>query len=291
MFGRNHQGKLSKKNLKEKLVQLFHKDPENLAELIHIITISEQKGLIDPETRHMLEGVLDIANERVRDAMIPRSHMITLNKNLKLEECLDIIQKYGHSRYPIISEDKDHIEGILLAKDLLNFMRHNSGKFSVDKILRRPVVVPESKRIDQMLKEFRSNRNHMAIVVDEFGGVSGLITIEDILEVIVGDIEDEYDEVSDIDIRRLNTRIYSIRALTPLEDFNTFFSTSFHDNGIDTIGGFVMKNLGRLPTKGDSIVIEKYQFKVTVADERRIIQLLVTIPKDARVAQLETDLT
>lgn len=290
MLGKANGSKLSKKSLKSKFIQLFHCDPENLSELIDIIRIVEQRGVIDPETRNMLEGVLDIANERVRDAMIPRSHMITLNQNLKFEECLDIIQKYGHSRYPVISEDKDHIPGILLAKDLLNFMRHNSDKFSVEKILRPAVVVPESKRIDQMLKEFRSNRNHMAIVVDEFGGVSGLITIEDILELIVGNIEDEYDEISDTDIRRLNNKIYAIRALTPLYDFNQIFSTAFQDNGIDTIGGFVMKNLGRLPTKGNIIVIEKYQFKVTVVDKRRIIQLLVTIPDDAKAPQLETDL-
>lgn len=289
MLGSSNHSKPVKRGLKSKLSQFFQCDPQSLAELVDIIHVAEKNNIIDPETRNMLVGVLDVVHERVRDAMIPRSQMITLNKHLKLEECLNIIQQHGHSRYPVISADKDHIQGILLAKDLLDFMRHDSGKFSVDKILRPAVVVPESKRIDQMLKEFRSNRNHMAIVVDEFGGVSGLITIEDILEVIVGDIEDEYDEIGDIDIRQLNARIYAIRALTPLDEFNRVFSTQFYANSIDTVGGFVMKNLGRLPTKGDSIVINRYQFKVTVADKRRIIQLLVTIPDDVRTPQLETD--
>ncbi len=148
---------------------------------------------------------MDIADQRVRDIMIPRSQMITLKRNQTLDECLDVIIESAHSRFPVISEDKDHIEGILMAKDLLPFMRSDAEAFSMDKVLRQAVVVPESKRVDRMLKEFRSQRYHMAIVIDEFGGVSGLVTIEDILELIVGEIEDEYDEEDDIDFRQLES--------------------------------------------------------------------------------------
>ncbi|MDU7305939.1 MAG: CNNM family magnesium/cobalt transport protein CorC, partial [Escherichia coli] len=181
------------------LSQLFHGEPKNRDELLALIRDSGQNDLIDEDTRDMLEGVMDIADQRVRDIMIPRSQMITLKRNQTLDECLDVIIESAHSRFPVISEDKDHIEGILMAKDLLPFMRSDAEAFSMDKVLRQAVVVPESKRVDRMLKEFRSQRYHMAIVIDEFGGVSGLVTIEDILELIVGEIEDEYDEEDDID--------------------------------------------------------------------------------------------
>lgn len=186
------------------LSQLFHGEPKNRDELLTLIRDSEQNELIDPDTRDMLEGVMDIADQRVRDIMIPRSQMVTLKRNQALDECLDVIIESAHSRFPVISEDKDHIEGILMAKDLLPFMRSDAEPFSMEKVLRPAVVVPESKRVDRMLKEFRSQRYHMAIVIDEFGGVSGLVTIEDILELIVGEIEDEYDDEEDIDFRQLS---------------------------------------------------------------------------------------
>ncbi|OCG36792.1 MULTISPECIES: CNNM family magnesium/cobalt transport protein CorC [unclassified Gilliamella] len=269
------------------LSQLFHSEPKDKEELIEVIREAEENELIDPDTLDMIEGVMDIAEQRVRDIMIPRSQIVTIKDNYSLDECLDIISEHGHSRYPVISEDRDHIEGILLAKDLLIFIRQGIDNFDLKKILRPTVVVPESKRVDHMLKEFRMQRYHMAMAIDEFGGVSGLVTIEDILELIVGDIEDEYDEVEDRDIRRLTQSVYTVRALTPVEDFNEIFSTDFSDDEMDTIGGLVMQHFGRLPLRGEIITIDGYQFKVTIADRRRIIQLHVTIPDGATVPNLE----
>jgi magnesium and cobalt transporter len=263
------------------LNQLFHGEPKNRNDLLDLIRDSEQNELIDPDTRDMLEGVMDIAEQRVRDIMIPRSQIVTLKNNQSLEECLDVIIESAHSRFPVISEDKDHIEGILMAKDLLPFMLGDAKAFSMDKVLRPAVVVPESKRVDRMLKEFRSQRYHMAIVIDEFGGVSGLVTIEDILELIVGEIEDEFDDEEDRDIRQLNRHTFTIRALTPIEDFNDIFGTHFSDEEVDTIGGLVMQAFGHLPDRGETIEIDNYIFKVAMADSRRIIQVHVKIPDDS----------
>ncbi|MBC8947906.1 MULTISPECIES: CNNM family magnesium/cobalt transport protein CorC [Xenorhabdus] len=269
------------------LNQLFHGEPKNRDDLVELIRDSEQNDLIDPDTREMLEGVMDIADQRVRDIMIPRSQIVTLKRNQSLDECLDVIIDSAHSRFPVISEDKDHIEGILMAKDLLPFMRTNAEPFSIDKVLRQAVVVPESKRVDRLLKEFRSQRYHMAIVIDEFGGVSGLVTIEDILELIVGEIEDEYDDDEDNDIRALSRHSYSVRALTQIEDFNDVFGTNFSDEEVDTIGGLVMQAFGHLPSRGESITIDGYLFKVAMSDSRKIIQVHVKIPDDAGVPSLD----
>ena len=277
----------SKKGFALWLSQLFHSEPKDKEELIEVIREAEENELIDPDTLDMIEGVMDIAEQRIRDIMIPRSQIVTIKDNYSLDQCLDIISEHGHSRYPVFSEDRDHIEGVLLAKDLLIFIRQGIDDFDLKKILRPTVIVPESKRVDHMLKEFRMQRYHMAIAIDEFGGVSGLVTIEDILELIVGDIEDEYDEVEDRDVRRLSPLVYTVRALTPVEDFNEIFATHFSDDEMDTIGGLVMQHFGRLPLRGESIIIDGYQFKVTIADKRRIIQLHVTIPEGAAVPNLE----
>lgn len=261
--------------------QLFHGEPKNRDNLLDLIRDSEQNELIDPDTRDMLEGVMDIAEQRVRDIMIPRSRIITLMKNQSLQECLDVIVESAHSRFPVISEDKDHVEGILLAKDFLPFMLSHEEFFSIEKILRPAGVVPESKRVDRMLKEFRSQHYHMAIVIDEFGVVSGLVTIEDILELIVGEIEDEYDNEEDQEIRQLNHHTFTVRALTPIEDFNEIFNTHFRDEEMDTIGGLVMQAFGHLPARGENIDIDGYNFKVAMADSRRIIQVHVKIPENS----------
>ena len=222
------------------LSQLFHGEPKNRDELLALIRDSGQNDLIDEDTRDMLEGVMDIADQRVRDIMIPRSQMIT-----------------------------------------------DAEAFSMEKVLRPAVVVPESKRVDRMLKEFRSQRYHMAIVIDEFGGVSGLVTIEDILELIVGEIEDEYDEEEDIDFRQLSRHTWTVRALASIEDFNEAYGTHFSDEEVDTIGGLVMQAFGHLPARGESIDIDGYQFKVAMADSRRIIQVHVKLPDDAPQPKLE----
>ncbi|MGL4600620.1 MAG: CNNM family magnesium/cobalt transport protein CorC, partial [Plesiomonas sp.] len=238
------------------LTQLFHGEPKNRSDLFDVIRDSEQNDLIDQETREMIEGVMEISELRVRDIMIPRSQIVTLKKNQTLDECIDVIIQSAHSRFPVISEDKDHIEGLLMAKDLLPFMRSDAEQFEMDSVIRPAVVVPESKRVDRMLKDFRSQRYHMAIVIDEFGGVSGLVTIEDILEEIVGDIEDEYDEEDDRDIRQLSRHTFAVSALAPIDDFNDAFSTHFSDEEVDTIGGLIMQSFGHLPSRGEHVTID-----------------------------------
>lgn len=268
----------SRKTFFQRLGQFFQNEPKDRQTLVEVFRDSEENELIDHDTRDMLEGVIQISEMRIRDIMIPRSQIVTLERNQSLEEIITIINEAQHSRYPVISDGKDNVEGILLAKDMLRYLLPNSEEFNIDNVIRPAVVVPESKRVDRLLKEFQEERYHMAIVVDEFGGVSGVVTIEDILEEIVGDIEDEYDDDEEQEIRQLSKHTFSIKALTPLEDFNERFNTQFSDEDIDTIGGLVMTSFGHLPTRGESIEINGLLFKVSSSDSRRIIQLQVTIP-------------
>ncbi|MFC0180629.1 CNNM family magnesium/cobalt transport protein CorC [Thorsellia kenyensis] len=266
--------------------KFFKKPLQDREELLNIIKEAKSECLIDPETYDMLEGVMDIADQRVRDIMIPRSQIVTLPQDLSLNEYLQIITQSAHSRFPVISEDKDHIEGILLAKDLLPFALDSNLNFDLKSLLRPAVIVPESKRVDSMLKDFRTSRYHMAIVVDEFGGVAGLVTIEDILELIVGDIEDEFDPIEESNIRQLSKHTYSVKALLDIEEFNDIFGTTFNDDDVDTLGGLIMQTMGHLPERGDKVEIDGYLFKVTAADNRRVIQLQVTVPENVNVAPL-----
>ncbi|SHO57993.1 CNNM family magnesium/cobalt transport protein CorC [Vibrio quintilis] len=275
----------SRKSFFERLGQLFQGDPKDRQELVEVIRDSETNELIDHDTKDMLEGVIQISEMRIRDIMIPRSQMVTVDKSATLDELIALIIDAQHSRYPIISEDKDHVEGMLLAKDLLKYLGSDSTPFDIDEVIRTAVVVPESKRVDRLLKEFREERYHMAIVVDEFGGVSGLVTIEDILEEIVGDIEDETDDEEQEEIRQLSKHTFSVNALTTIEDFNETFGTQFSDEEVDTVGGLVMTAFGHLPERGEVVQIGDYQFKVTSADNRRVIQLQVTIPDMVAVSE------
>ncbi|MCE7640122.1 CNNM family magnesium/cobalt transport protein CorC [Vibrio fluvialis] len=268
----------SRKSFFERLGQLFQGEPKDRQELVDVIRDSEVNDLIDHDTRDMLEGVMEIAEMRVRDIMIPRSQMVTIERTDNLDSLVALITDAQHSRYPVVSEDKDHVEGILLAKDLLKYLGSNSSPFNIEEVIRPAVVVPESKRVDRLLKEFREERYHMAIVVDEFGGVSGLVTIEDILEEIVGDIEDEFDDEEQLDIRKLSKHTYSVKALTTIEEFNNTFGTRFSDEEVDTVGGLVMTAFGHLPARGEVVEIDRYNFKVTAADNRRVVQLQVTVP-------------
>ncbi len=266
----------------EKLKLSFSGEPQSKQDLVEVITEAEQRELIDPQTREMIEGVIGVNEMRVRDIMIPRAQMVTIDIDQPVEEFLPVMLDSAHSRFPVINEDKDHIEGILLAKDLLRFAFNNKDEqpFQLRDVLRPAVIVPESKRVDVLLKEFRQQRYHMAIVVDEYGGVSGLVTIEDILELIVGEIEDEYDTEEDgtDDIRPLNKYSYSVKALTPVEEFNRFFETKFSEEEADTIGGIVLKAFGHMPATNDEITIDNIQFKITNSDKRRLVQLKVTLP-------------
>jgi magnesium and cobalt transporter len=264
----------------EKIVQTFAGEPKNKTELVDVITDAQQRDVINPETREMMEGVMEVSEMRVRDIMIPRAQMRTIEKDQSVEEFLPTILESAHSRFPVINEDKDHIEGVLLAKDLLEYAFIPGKEFQLANILRPAVIVPESKRVDVLLKEFRQQRYHMAIVVDEYGGVSGLVTIEDILELIVGEIEDEHDiDEDDMDgIRPLNKHTYSVKALTPLDEFNRFFETSFDMEEADTIGGIVLKAFGHMPQRDEEVSIDRINFKVTNSDKRRLLQLKVTLP-------------
>ncbi|MCW9715472.1 CNNM family magnesium/cobalt transport protein CorC [Avibacterium sp. 21-594] len=267
--------------------RFFQGELKNREELVEVIRDSEQNELIDQDTREMIEGVMEIAELRVRDIMIPRSQIVFIETDQDLDSCLETIIESAHSRFPVITDEKDNIAGILHAKELLKFLRSNAEEFDLLSLLRPVVIVPESKRVDRMLKDFRSERFHMAIVVDEFGAVSGLVTIEDILEQIVGDIEDEFDEEDVADIRQLSRHTYAVRALTDIEDFNQQFHTHFADEEVDTVGGVVMQAFGHLPKRGEEITLENLHFKVTSADSRRIIQLRVTVP-DECLEEIET---
>ncbi|MAO29863.1 MAG: magnesium/cobalt efflux protein [Alteromonas sp.] len=270
----------SGKSWLDKLKLSISGEPKSKEELVDVISEAERSEIIDPQTREMIEGVIGVNEMRVRDIMIPRAQMTTIDVEQDVEAFLPVMLESAHSRFPVISEDKDHIEGILLAKDLLSYAFNAEREFNLRDVLRPAVIVPESKRVDVLLKEFRQQRYHMAIVVDEYGGVSGLVTIEDILEIIVGEIEDEFDteESGTDDIRPLNKSTYSVKALTPVDEFNSFFETSFSEEEADTIGGIVLKAFGHMPETNDEVTIGDIQFKVTNSDKRRLIQLKVSVP-------------
>ena len=271
----------NKISLLKKINNLFNGKPKTQPELLSIIKQAKQDKVIDKKTSEMIKGVFDVSKLRVRDIMIPRVQMVTISHDQSINEFLRIMIDSAHSRFPVITEDKDHIVGLLLAKDLIKFgFRTGTSDFEIKDILRPAVVVPESKRVEALLKEFRSKRYHMAIVVDEYGGVSGLITIEDILEVIVGEIEDEFDDEEVDDIRQIGKRTYAVNALTTLDDFNDYFGTEYNIEEQDTIGGLLIHKLGHLPDRGELITIGQYKFKIINADNRRLIQLQVRIPKE-----------
>ncbi|MGX2955960.1 CNNM family magnesium/cobalt transport protein CorC [Ursidibacter sp. B-7004-1] len=268
---------------------LFQQEPKNREDLVEVIRDSAENELIDSDTKEMIEGVMEISELRVRDIMIPRPQIVFIDANQPLDACVDIIIESAHSRFPVIRDGKDTIEGILLAKELLKYLRSDSEPFNMEEILRPAVIVPESKRVDRMLKEFRSERFHMAIVVDEFGAVSGLVTIEDILEQIVGNIEDEFDEEEIEPIRQLSQHSYAVLALTDIERFNQQFATQFDDEEVDTVGGLVLQAFGYLPKRGETIELNGILFKVTSADSRRLIQLRVTVTDEQLALMQQKD--
>ncbi len=258
----------------ERIGQLFSSEPCNQKDLLDILGVAAENEVIDEDARSIMEGAMQVADMQVRDIMIPRAQMVVIKAECSLENILPQITRSAHSRYPVIGESPDDIMGILLAKDLLpQILNNDHSDFKIESLLRPTVVVPESKRLNVLLREFREKRNHMAIVIDEYGGVAGLVTIEDVLEEIVGEIEDETDAEADRFIRKISDADYFIKALTPIDDFNDYFETTFSDEEFDTIGGLVMQALGHMPTRNEVAVIDKFEFKVINADQRKIHSL------------------
>jgi magnesium and cobalt transporter len=256
-------------------------EPRDLDELSETLEAAAERGIIDGELLEMLEGVLEVAELQVRDIMVPRSQMVVVERDAAPEDILPIVIESGHSRFPVIGDDRDQIVGVLLAKDLLRYFNEGGQQdFDIKECLRPAVFIPESKRLNVLLKEFRANHNHMAFVVDEYGGVAGLVTIEDVLEQIVGDIGDEYDIDDDLDIRKEGERQFTVKAQTRIGDFNEYFGTEFSDEEFDTIGGLVMSNLGRLPRRGEAFAFGGLDFKVLRGDRRRLDALRVVTAKD-----------
>jgi len=264
-----------------RLVESLAGEPQDLEQLTEVLEDARERGLIDADVLAMLEGVLQVSEIQVRDVMVPRSQMVVIQRDEPPERILPVVIESGHSRFPVVGEDRDEVAGILLAKDLLRFFAQGGeGHFDIRECLRPAVFIPESKRLNVLLKEFRVSHNHMAIVVDEYGGVSGLLTIEDVLEQIVGDIGDEYDVDEGEGIRKEAERSFTVPALTRIEDFNRAFGTRFSDEEFDTIGGLVLHELGRMPRRGEAIGIGGLELKVVRADRRRIETLRVTTPRD-----------
>lgn len=266
----------------ERLSQALMFDPRDREQLLDILRDSEKRDLLDADSLGMIEGVLQVSEMQVRDIMIPRSQMVVLSRDSSPEEMLPIIVESGHSRFPVIGDSRDEVVGILLAKDMLRHSVAGSEGFSIREILRPPVFVPESKRLNVLLKEFRSSRNHMAIVVDEYGGVAGMITIEDVLEQIVGEIEDEHDIEESKYILQHNRSHFIVKALTPVEDFNEYFETNFSEEEYDTIGGVVLNEFGHMPKRGEEVVINRMVFRVLRSDNRRVYLLEVLLRPESK---------
>ncbi|WP_019569264.1 HlyC/CorC family transporter [Thioalkalivibrio sp. ALE11] len=260
------------RRLLEPLLRRLRREPRSRRELVETLRGAQERELLDPEALTMLEGVLNVADMQVRDIMIPRPQMEVVRRDAPLSEFLPDVVASAHSRLPVVGDHRDEVVGILLAKDLLRFFGDpDDAAFDMQEILRPAVFVPESKRLNVLLKEFRLSRNHMAIVVDEYGGVAGLVTIEDVLEQIVGEIEDEHD-VEDYltQIMQHPGGRYTIKALTPLDEFNAYFQTAYDEDAFDTVGGLLLSHFAHVPHRGETLTLDGMEFRVLRADNRRL---------------------
>ncbi len=240
-------------------------------DIIKILRSATERQLIGQDALDMIEGVFQVSTMQVRDIMVPRSQMVVLERDVSPEDFLPVMNEHGYSRYPVIKEDRDNVIGVLLAKDLLRYFESDQKqRFVFRDVLRQAVFVPESKRLNVLLADFRANRNHMAIVMNEYGGVAGLVTIEDVLEQIVGDIQDEFDYDEDDSMIRKTDDGFTVKALTPLEDFNDYFNSNFVQGDTETIGGLVTNTFSYLPERGESVDINGFHFTVLHCDSRRI---------------------
>ncbi len=272
------------RNWLERIGQIFGGEPQDREQLIELLKEAKERALIDTDALSMIEGVLQVADQRVRDIMIPRAEMVAIRRDDPLERILEIATESAHSRFPVTGEDKGEVIGIMIAKDLLAYCSTNGRRaFNLRDLLRSAFFVPESKRLNVLLKEFRASRNHMAIVVDEYGSAAGLVTIEDVLEQIVGEIEDEHDFDEGASIFKRSRNEYTAKARTSIEDFNEYFGCDFSDEEFDTIGGLVVNALGHLPKKGETVVLGGFRFTVMRADSRKVLLLGVhPLPADLR---------
>ncbi len=269
----------------DRITQLITGEPRNREDLIETLETAQERGLLDHGALAMIEGVLELHELRARDLMIPRGQMAVLEHDMDIDTLLATVRESGHSRYPVIGEDRDEVLGLLLVKDLLHLLPHQQASeaddaseepFDLAPYLRPALFVPESKRIDALLAELRASRNHMAMVIDEYGGIAGLVTIEDILEEIVGAIDDEHDTAEDVLIRAAGNDRYIVHALTPIEEFNEVTGAALSDEDFDTVGGLVTHALGHLPQRDEVIELEGFKFRVISADRRRLHRMRVT---------------
>ena len=262
----------------ERLSLAFSGEPQTRADLIEILRDAQENGLVSTDTLKMLEGALAVSELQVGDIMLPRSQMVSLPADASFMDLMKMVVESGHSRFPVHGEDKDDILGILLAKDLLRGIVADGGPGQVRELLRPAVLIPEAKRLNVLLTEFRLSRNHMAIVVDEHGGVAGLVTIEDVLEQIVGRIDDEHDEAADTTlIAAQPDGQFAVDALTPISDFNERFGADFPDDEYDTVGGLVTSAIGHLPEAGEELALGRFHFRVGRADRRRVQSFVVSV--------------
>lgn len=264
----------------DKIAQLLGREPVTQDQLVEVLRDAQQRDLLDRDALDTIERVIQVSELRVRDVMIPRSQMAVIARDASPDEILPVVIDTAHSRFPVVDTDRDKVIGILLAKDLLRYFHgEDRSRFNLREMLRPAVFIPESKRLNVLLTEFRASRNHMAIVVDEYGGVAGLVTIEDVLEQIVGEIEDEHDVIDDSFVKQLDSRTFNVKATTTIEDFNEHFDLELDDDEFDTIGGLVLKAFGHLPDRGESVRIGDLDFKVLNADSRRVRLLQVKLRK------------
>ena len=268
----------TRKSLMERLSDFFSDEPASLSDLVSVLKGAAERQLIDLDVLNIVVGALHVGEMHARDVMIPRSSLVVLEEDLEVKDLLRIIIESKHSRFPVIGESLDDVKGILHAKDLLPLMSEVEGlKFSMKDCIRSASVIPESKRLNDLLQEFRATRNHMAVVVDEYGQVSGVVTIEDVLEQIVGDIEDEHDVDGDDLVTQIEPSIFHVKAIMPIEDFNDRFATSYSEEEFDTIGGIVLQAFGHMPERGDQVQEADINFEVLNADSRRVRLLRVNI--------------
>ncbi|HKJ95916.1 MAG TPA: transporter associated domain-containing protein [Gammaproteobacteria bacterium] len=262
----------------ERLGQALAGEPRDREDLLEVLRHAEERGLLDSDGLAMIEGVLHVSELQARDIMIPRSQVAVLQRSDSAWELMPTIVETGHSRFPVTGESRDDVIGILIAKDLLRYLDpQGSGEFNLRELLRPALFVPESKRLDALLKLFQESHNHMAVVVDEYGGLAGIVTIEDVIEQIVGEIDDEHDFEEDSWILSGgNNGRTVVKALTPIEDFNEHFGTDLSDDEFDTIGGLVANRFGHVPRRGENLVLSGYRFEVVRADSRRVHLLLVS---------------